>query len=208
LGARPGHLLLAWRNRATLNTEGLRNARNVADATNTEITRKTMARVSVKIGGLTADWAAACRQAVTQLNSLFHSRHINVVLETNGAANPIISVRTDPSIQGSAVHGRTTSEFNSTGGMLRAEVRLPASVKINTPSGPRSAGPGILQVIAGHEIVHALGHNEHNSQLMAQTMYKEMGDRAGQDKLRAGTLSLPPLSLSPESVATLKSIWP
>jgi len=38
-------------------------------------------------------------------------------------------------------------------------------------------------------------------------MYKEMGDRAGQDKLRAGTLSLPPLSLSPESVATLKSIW-
>ncbi|MFL6606063.1 MAG: hypothetical protein ACJ8R9_32700 [Steroidobacteraceae bacterium] len=164
--------------------------------------------MSVKIGGLAADWAAACRQAVLQLNSVFHARHINVVLETNGASSPVICVRTDPSIQGSAVHGRTTSEFNSSGAMLRAEVRLPVSVKINTPSGLRNAGPGVLQVIAGHELVHALGHDQHNSHLMAQTMYKEMGDRAGQDKLRAGSISLPPLSLSPESVTTLKSIWP
>jgi hypothetical protein len=169
---------------------------------------KTMARVSVKIGGLTPDWAAACRQAVTQLNALFHARHIKVVLETNGASVPVISVKTDPGIQGSAVHGRTTSEFNASGGMLRAEVRLPVTVTINTPSGPRKAGVGILEVIAGHEIIHALGHEEHNTHLMAQTMQKEMGDRAGQDKLRAGAIRLPPLSLSNESVTTLKSIWP
>jgi hypothetical protein len=166
-----------------------------------------MVRVNVKIGGLTPDWAAACRQAITQLNSIFHARHIKVILETNGASIPVIAVKTDPSIQGSAVHGRTTSEFNAAGGMLRAEVRLPVSVTINTPSGPRNAGVGILEVIAGHELVHALGHNEHNSHLMAQTMQKEMGDRAGQDKLRAGAIRLPPLALSPESVTTLKSIW-
>jgi hypothetical protein len=91
--------------------------------------------------------------------------------------------------------------------MLRAEVRLPVGVAINTPSGLRNAGPGILEVIAGHELVHALGHEKHNSHLMAQTMYKELGDRAAQDRLKAGIIHLPPLSLSDESVTTLKSIW-
>jgi len=166
-----------------------------------------MAKVSVKIGGLSPEWAAACRHAVTHLNAVFSAKHIKVVLETNGVSGPVIAVRTDSSIQGSAVHGRTTSEFNSAGGMLRSEVRLPAKVTINTPSGQRNAGPGILEVIAGHEFVHALGHNEHNSHLMSQTLYKELGDQAAQDKLRAGAIRLPPLSLSDASVTTLKSIW-
>jgi len=167
-----------------------------------------MARVSVKLGGLGSDWTAACKHAVTHLNAAFKTRHVNIVLDANGLTAPMISVKTDPSIQGSAVHGRTTAEFNSTGGMIRSEVRLPVSVLINTPSGQRGAGQGILEVIAGHEFVHALGHDEHNSHLMSQTMYKEMGDRAAQDKLRAGTVHLPPLALSDETVATLKSIWP
>jgi hypothetical protein len=42
---------------------------------------------------------------------------------------------------------------------------------------------------------------------MAQTMQKEMGDRVTQDRLRAGTIYLPPLALSNESVKTLQSIW-
>ena len=116
-----------------------------------------MTRVSVKIAGLSTDWAAACRHAVTHLNTVFRGRHVNVVLEINGLTAPVITVKTDSSIQGNAVHGRTTAEFNASGGMLRSEVRLPVSVLINTPSGQRNAGPGILEVIAGHEFVHALG---------------------------------------------------
>jgi hypothetical protein len=172
-----------------------------------QVRGKPMARVSVKIGSLTADWAAACRNAVTHLNAVFRTRHIKVVLEANGSSGPAIAVKTDASILGNAVHGRTTSEFNTAGGMLRAEIRLPVSVAINTPSGQRNAGPGILEVIVGHELIHALGHDKHNSHLMAQTMQKEMGDRAAQDRLRAGTIYLPPLSLSDESVRTLQSIW-
>jgi len=166
-----------------------------------------MARVSVKIASLTADWAAACRHAITHLNAVFRTKHINVVLEANGSSGSVISVKTDASIHGNAVHGRTTSEFSTAGGMLRAEVRLPVSVAINTPSGQRNAGPGILEVIAGHELIHALGHGQHSSHLMAQTMYKEMGDSAAQDRLKAGAIYLPPLSLSDESVTTLRSIW-
>ena len=169
-----------------------------------------MARVSVKLGGLSADWGTACKHAVAHLNALFKTKHVNIVLDANGLTAPIITVKTDPSIQGNAVHGRTTAEFNSSGGMIRSEVRLPVAVLINTPSGQRGAGSGVLEVIAGHEFVHALGHEQHNSHLMSQTMYKEMGDRAAQDKLRAGTggVHLPPLSISDDTVTTLKSIWP
>jgi hypothetical protein len=91
--------------------------------------------------------------------------------------------------------------------MLRAEVRLPVKVTINTPRGVRDAGPGILEVIAGHEFVHALGHSDHNSQLMAQTMYKDMGDNAVGDKLKAGSVRMPPLTLSSDSISVLKEIW-
>lgn len=167
-----------------------------------------MSRVSVKLGGLNSEWAAACRHAVSHLNAAFKAKHISIVLDANGLTSPTITVKTDPSIHGNAVHGRTTAEFNSNGGMIRSEVRLPVEVTINTPSGQRKAGPGILEVIAGHEFVHALGHDQHNSHLMSQTMYKEMGDRAAQDKLRAGAIHLPPLSLSDDTVATLQSLWP
>ena len=42
---------------------------------------------------------------------------------------------------------------------------------------------------------------------MGQTLDKVMNDRAAGDKLRAGSVSLPPLQLSDESVEILKGIW-
>jgi hypothetical protein len=47
----------------------------------------------------------------------------------------------------------------------------------------------------------------HNSHLMAQTMTKQMGDRAAGDKLKAGAMAMPPLALSTESIEELKTIW-
>ncbi len=160
-----------------------------------------MPTVYVKLTGLGSNWTKPCQHAVTDLNSQFKRNGIKVVLATSGSQGPTITVKTDHSIQGDAVHGRTTAESNDSGKMLRAEVRLPVKVTINTP------GPGILEVIAGHEFVHALGHSVHNSQLMAQTMYKEMGDNAAGDKLKAGSVRMPPLTLSPDSISELKSIW-
>ena len=83
---------------------------------------------------------------------------------------------------------------------MKAEVRLPVKLTINTPRGEREAGPGMHEVVAAHEFVHALGHAPHNSHLMAQTLHKVMGDRSAGDKLRAGSDSMPPLQLSDESV--------
>ena len=166
-----------------------------------------MTTVYVKLTGLASNWTKPCQHAVNDLNAQFKRNGIKVVLAASGSQGPTITVKTDSSIQGDAVHGRTTAESNDSGKMLRAEVRLPVKVTINTPRGLRDAGPGILEVIAGHEFVHALGHSVHNSQLMAQTMYKEMGDNAAGDTLKAGSVRMPPLTLSPDSISELQSIW-
>jgi len=165
-----------------------------------------MASVGVKLGDIGSHWTTACKQAVHDLNLLFRRKGIGVTLAINGAG-PTIAVKTDPAILGTLVHGKTSAETNDAGKLLRAEVRLPVKLTINTPNGVRDAGTGYAEVIAAHEFVHALGHAPHNSHLMAQTFSKSPGDRAAGDKLTAGGVSLPPLDLSTESVDQLKSLW-
>jgi hypothetical protein len=168
--------------------------------------RTIMAAVGVKLGDIGSHWTTACKQAVSDLNALFKRKGIDVTLAINGAG-PTITVKTDPGILGTAVHGRTSAETTESGTLLRAEVRLPVTLTINTPKGVRDAGTGFAEVIAAHEFVHALGHVPHNSHLMAQTFTKLAGDRAAGDKLTAGSVSLPPLQLSTESVDQLQAIW-
>ena len=165
-----------------------------------------MAAVNVKLGDVGSHWTTACKQAVSDLNSLFRRKGFEVALALIGAG-PIFTVKTYPGILGTAVHGQTSSETNGAGQLLRAEVRLPVKLTINTPTGIRDAGAGMAEVIAAHEFVHALGHAPHNSHLMAQTLNKVLGDRAAGDKLKAGAVAMPPLLLSDESVAMLKGIW-
>jgi hypothetical protein len=165
-----------------------------------------MASVNVKLGDIGSHWIAACKQAVHDLNLVFRKKGIQVTLAVNGAG-PIISVRTDSSIIGTAVHGKTNAELDGAGKMTRADVRLPVTLTINSPNGIRDAGLGMAEVIAAHEFVHALGHTPHNSHLMTQTFNKVLGDRAAGDKLQAGGIAMPPLQLSDESVDMLKGIW-
>ena len=166
-----------------------------------------MPAVYVKLSGLGTSWVKPCQQAVTELNALFKRNRIDVVLSTSSAGGPVFTVKNDAAIQGDAVHGRTSAETDGSGKMVRAEVRLPVKVTINTPSGVRDAGPGVLAVIAGHELVHALGHGGHNANLMSQTLYKELGDSAVKDKLKAGSARMPPLTLSTETISELQGIW-
>ena len=165
-----------------------------------------MAAVNVRLGHIGAHWTTACKQAVSDLNLLFRRKGIGIALALNGQG-PTIAVRTDPGIAGTAVHGNTSAETDDAGRLLRAEVRLPVKLTINTPSGMREAGVGMAEVVAAHEFVHALGHAPHTSHLMAQTLYKVLGDRPAGDKLKAGAVVMPPLELSDESVEMLKGVW-
>src|SRR5262249_36479437 len=74
----------------------------------------TMVTVAVKLGNIGAHWTTACKQAVSDLNQLFRRKGIAVTLAVNGAG-PIISVRTDPAIAGTAVHGKTSAETDGAG---------------------------------------------------------------------------------------------
>jgi len=165
-----------------------------------------MATVYVKLGDIGSGWTKACKDAIAHLNTLFVRNKIDVVLQS-GSKTPTISVRTDSSITGNLVHGRTSAEVTASGKLLRADIRLPETVSINTPDGPRGAGSGVLEVIAAHEFVHALGHEPHNTRLMGQTLAMELGDSPSGDKLKDGTVGMPPLVLSPQSVKQLKDIW-
>jgi hypothetical protein len=91
--------------------------------------------------------------------------------------------------------------------MIGAKVRLPVKVTINSPKGIRDAGPGLHEVIAAHELIHAIGHGSHNTHLMGQTLNKELGDNPAGDKVRSGTVKMPPLKLSRESINLLTKIW-
>lgn len=152
-------------------------------------------------------WSGACQKAITDLNRLFKQHRINVTLTTAASKGPTIEVRNDVTVQGDAVHGRTSAGADSTGKLVSADVRLPTNVTINTPNGIRDAGQGILEVIVAHEYIHALGHGAHDSHLMGQTLQKQLGDTPSGDRLKAGVISMPPLALSPETIQTLKAIW-
>src|ERR1700690_3828298 len=162
-------------------------------------------RVAVKLNDLSSEWASACRHAATVLNGIFKTKHINVVLEADGHTGPIISVRVDPAIVG--LHGHTTAESNNSV-LTSADVHLPGKPLVSTPASVRNAGSGVLQVIAAHEFVHALGQTDHDSHLMTWKMDVAYGDTPGQDRLRAGAVLLPPIILSEESISLLRSIWP
>jgi hypothetical protein len=166
-----------------------------------------MATVSVDLSGLDSYWVKASKQAVTDLNVLFKKTGIKVVLAAGGSSGPVITVKTDSTISGNAVHGKTSATTDGSGQLQSAEVRLPVKVEINTPNGVRGAGTGVLEVITAHEFVHALGQEKHSSHLMAQTWTKLAGDTAAGDKLQAGGLSLPPLTLASDTIDLLKSLW-
>ena len=91
-----------------------------------------MASVGVKLGDIGSHWTTACKQAVHDLNLLFQRKGIEVALAINGAG-PTVTVKTDLAILGTLVHGKTSAETNDAGKLLRAEVRLPVKLTINTP---------------------------------------------------------------------------
>lgn len=166
-----------------------------------------MATVKVTFDSqLGATWTHAFRQAITRLNTLFHHGSVGVTLSLTGAG-PVITVRTDASIGATALHGKASTETDGAGRLRKSEVRLPVRIEINTPRGMRPAGPGVYEVVAAHELVHSLGHADHNTHLMSQTFQKVMGNSAAGDRLQAGSGMLPPIQLSDESIGVLKGIW-
>ena len=167
-----------------------------------------MATVKVTFDSqLGATWTHAFRQAITRLNTLFNHGTVGVTLSLTGSG-PVITVATDASIAVTIVHGKSHTETDLSGRLLKSEVRVPVRIVISTPRAVRPAGPGIYEVVAAHELVHSLGHNSHNTHLMSQTFQTVAGTSAAGDRLQVSSGMLPPIQLSDESMGVLKGRWP
>ena len=170
-----------------------------------------MVTVTVDLSALGADWSKPCKMAIEELNKLFKKGGIPIkcVNGKAGHSGPSMEIKVDPSIRDNLVHGKTSTAVMG-GKMTKATIGLPKELKFAVPwgdTGMRSAGAGARSVVAGHEIVHALMHHNHNTHLMAQTFSAEIGTDASGDKLKAKDVLMPPLQLSNATIGDLKAAW-
>lgn len=113
---------------------------------------------------------------------------------------------------GKRLHGRTLQVATENQVLERAFVYLPTQPSVNTPGGIRPTGPGVMKVIAAHELLHACGleNSDHqNDDLFQGYPRVNPGDNAAGDKILIGVgpRSMPPLVLGPVTVQNLKELW-
>ena len=171
-----------------------------------------MNKVSVNLAALGSDWKIPCNMAIAELNKIFKKGRIPVELVAGARAKkgPSIEVKVDPSIKKNLAHGKTSTSVSGGGQMIKATIGLPKELNFAVPwgdTGMRAAGAGARSVVAGHEFVHALMHNSHNTHLMAQTLTVAIGNDAKDDKLKAFGVSMSPIQLSKDSISRLKAAW-
>ena len=102
--------------------------------------------------------------------------------------------------------------------MFRCDITVPADPKINTPSGLRGVGSGVLIVMLVHEMVHACGlsdeeHSTSGDLFMASPIVL-IGDRQADDRVDSGRtdasrnrVGMPPLLLNDDTVRKIQQSW-
>jgi len=188
--------------------------------------------LTIYTGSLAGSWAHVFREALHEFNLLASTHSLGVSITVSkqppdgqGGAN--LSVQTaDGAI--SASHDGTTSTGNFDGKRLhgltllfsrepekvleKAYIYLPSQPKINTPNGLRAAGPGVMKVIAAHELLHACGleNSNHSSYDLFQGNPRvDAGDTAKGDRvlIGIGPKAMPPLYLSGGTANSIKDLW-
>ncbi len=112
---------------------------------------------------------------------------------------------------GKKMHGRTP-QLSREDKIEKAFVFLPKSPPINTPSGVRLAGPGVLKVIVFHELLHAVGlsNDDHAPDDVFQANPQPYpGDTPAEDGLMIGSTAkhMPPIILSQTTIRLVKGLW-
>jgi len=114
------------------------------------------------------------------------------------------------SFSGDRMHGLTL-QLSRDGAMFKAFVYLPATPKINTPSGLRAVGPKVLTLIALHELLHACGLEDHASSGVFQTAPSvDPGTTAAGDQARIQPSVyhyMPPYVIDSGSATELRRLW-
>jgi hypothetical protein len=120
-----------------------------------------------------------------------------------------------PKLDGRQLHGRAWPMMTSKNVIHNVLIVLPRHPEVRDGGKPRTAGPGILQFILGHEMIHAVGlvdDGEHSTwDLFAKSLQAKVGATAADDKVwgqKAGQMvEMPPYFLLPDTVKMIKTLW-
>lgn len=194
---------------------------------------KKTGKLTIYMGALAGPWVHVFREAVRDVNHLSNGYKLGFTLveshepatEQGGAqvsahtANGTIerkykNIDDKESFVGTALHGRTLliSPEQDKNVLEKAFIYLPAQPLISSPQTVRAAGPGVMKVVAAHELLHACGleNGDHQDDDLFQANPRASGGaRPADDKILIGTgpKGMPPLILGPVTAKNLQDLW-
>lgn len=166
--------------------------------------------------------------AIRELNGLFTARRVNLSLATAESASVVVALSTGTysfrvegaeqrgTLRTDILHGVTRSIdriLGSSRNREKAYIFLPANPKVNPRvARSRTVGEPVMRVIIAHEFLHALGLDAHDGAmegLLAGSWTLNEGRRPSGDSVTpfGGSATLPPLTLSGDTVSRLAAIW-
>jgi len=171
-----------------------------------------------------AGWSVALERGVRDFNRLMEASQLKLRYEITthrSAAN--VFVRTaGPDKVANPLHGETdypqkvigdATPFSTICLRDRPQVLgwIRDPVKKDRQQVWRTPGDAALSVVVAHELLHACGLEAHcDGDVFAEELVAECGYRSADDRLRnkASGMPFPPLFLTPDTKARLRTIWP
>lgn len=188
--------------------------------------------LSYYLNSVTAPWRIAVQAAAREFNNLSRRHRLGVkyvesrtastdtgganitVATANGAVTFNYLGRHVTSMNGMALHGRTLLISQANSPIEKAFMVLPSQPLINTPSGQRPVGAGLMKVIAFHELIHGCGlHNSDHSpdDVFNGNPSADAGSIPARDRIQimvGGQYRfIPPILLSATTVRKISPLW-
>ncbi len=177
-----------------------------------------------------AAWSSAVSAAIRELNTLFTGNQVNVTLAVGESAVILVALSSgrytfqvdgtnqSGTLRTDILHGATRSIDRQTGRNVnfnreRAYIFLPLNPRVNPRvASSRLVGEPVMRVIVAHEFLHALGLDAHDPAfegLLSQSWTPNEGRRPAGDTVSpfGGTATLPPLTLSADTLSRLRALW-
>ena len=184
------------------------------------------------LNSITGTWLTAVQEAIREFNALSTAHRLGVtyiqsesapsdtgganlsIATGNGGVSFSYSGTHTTTINGRALHGSTMLISRQGGSIEKAFMFLPGQPMINTPSGQRPTGLGIMKIIALHELIHGCGL--HNSDHSPNDVFNgfpsaDPGRTAVQDRIQitvGGQYQfMPPVIFSGATAAKISGLW-
>lgn len=117
-------------------------------------------------------------------------------------------------VDGVRLHGNTFAMAFEGEGTSKAFIYLPAQPQVNTPSGQRAVGTGVMKVIVFHEMLHACGlsNDEHSTDDVFNGYPSVTPDRSpARDRVtimvNGRYVHMPPIVMATGTINLIRGLW-